>query len=261
MNRKEIRRLTLVLAAVLMTTEDPGNDGGDGGGDPGAGGDGGGAGDDLSTLFTAEEIESKKTSIEAAKQEETRRAGLTEEQRVEEDRIKAEQAAADLPPEKYADFKVPDGVVLDPAMVEAFGPVAKELGLNQDKAQKIIDLAAQMQQRTIEGIFAQHEERKASWLTEAKKDPEIGADVSLWDEKDPESAKKSVALRAFNTLAAGAPGIKAMVDELGIGNHPEFIRVMYRLGLNMREDTFELPGGGGEGKPISRANALWPDMN
>jgi hypothetical protein len=253
MSKRDKERLIIVFATALMTTEAAPTD--PPAGDPPPGDPP--PADDLATLFTPEEVIAKKASIEGVKQEEERRAALTNEQRTEEDRIKAEQAAADLPPEKYADFKVAEGVVLDPVMIEEFAPIAKELGLSQAKAQTIIDLATKMQARTIEGIFEQHEARKASWLDDAKKDAEIGADVSLWDEKDPESGKKSVALRAFNTLAAGSPGLKAMVDELGIGNHPEFIRVMFRIGQNMREDTFEFGNGGSS---TTQAGRMYPSM-
>ena len=78
------------------------------------------------------------------------------------------------------------------------------------------------------------------------------------DEKNPESAKKSVSLRAFNSIAAGDPEFKQMVDELGIGNDKRFIRVFYRIGKNMRPDTYEQGGGGSGGKSV--ASALWPDM-
>jgi hypothetical protein len=209
---------------------------------------------DLATLFTPEEVEARQA-------EATRRAALTEEERAAEDQAKAEVAAANAPPEEYADFTVTaEGVVLDPEMITEFKPLAKEFGLNQEKAQKLVDLAVKVQQRTMDGIFAMHEERKATWLKEAKADPEIGADISKWDEKTPGSAADSVALRAFNTLSQGHPGMKAMVDELGIGNHPEFLRLMHRIGTNMREDTFEIPGTGGGEKPKSLANALWPGM-
>lgn len=271
------RKLVVLLAAAILTTEaaagGEGGSGGEGGGSgegeggsggsggeggaggeggEGSGGEGGGSGDDLSKLFSPEEIEARRVEAE-------RRAALTDEQRAEEDRIKAEEAAKNAPPEEYADFAVADGIVLDPVMISEFKPLAKELGLNQEKAQKLVDLAVKVQQRTIDGIFAMHEERKATWLKDAQNDAEIGEDVKKWDPANPDTVKDSVALRAFNSIAQGHPGLKGAVDELGIGNHPEFIRMFYRIGKMMREDTFELGGGGGKGAQ-STANALWPGM-
>src|SRR5579863_3544340 len=45
-------------------------------------------------------------------------------------------------PDKYTDFKAPDGYTLDPATIEAATPIFKELGLSQDAAQKLVDFHA-----------------------------------------------------------------------------------------------------------------------
>lgn len=200
---------------------------------------------DLSTLFTPEEVTAKQEAIAAAKAEEERRAGLTDEQRTEEDRVKAEEAASKAVPEEYADFTVPEGMALDADLLAEFKPLAKELNLPQGQAQKIVDLGSKMVQKTMEKIITEHEERTAKWLEDAKADPEIGEDVSKWDPKDPSTVANSVALRAFNSIASKNEGLKKMVEETGIGNHPDFIRVFYRIGQNMREDRFEIPGTGG----------------
>ncbi|BCS54774.1 hypothetical protein [Geobacter sp. SVR] len=253
MSAETRRKLIVTLAAAILTTEpvvdppaatdppvtDPPVT------DPPA--------DDLTALFTPEDIQAKKNLIAANKAEEERLAALTDEQRAEEDRIKAEETAKDQAPEQYADFKVPEGIVLDPAMMEKFAPLAKSLNLSQEKAQGLIDLATEMQQRTMDGIFEAHETRKATWLQEAQNDPEIGADIKLGHEG-------SAAYRAFNTIAASHPDMKAMVDETGIGNHPAFLRVFFHLSKHLREDTFEIPSGGGEGAKGSIANSLWPGM-
>ena len=263
------RRLIFLLATAVLTTPGEGEGEGAGGEEEGSGGEGASEGSstgkeggevDLTTLFPAEMVEARKAELAAAKAEEDRRAALTDEQRAEEDRVKTEEAAKNQVPEEYADFTVEEGVIFDADLLEEFKPLAKELGLTQEKAQKLIDLSAKHNQKIMDGILAAHEQRKASWLEAAKKDPEIGADISLFDDKDPESVKKSVAFRAFNTIAAGAPGLKAMVDELGIGNHPEFLRVFHRIGKNMREDTFEQGKGGGGGEKTI-AKSLWPGMN
>src|SRR5262245_60440079 len=44
-------------------------------------------------------------------------------------------------PEKY-EFKAPEGVTLDTGLVNDFTPLAKELGMSQDAAQKVVDLYA-----------------------------------------------------------------------------------------------------------------------
>lgn len=153
-------------------------------------------------------------------------------------------------PEVYADFVAPEGVTLDPAILDEFKPIAKELNLPQEQAQKVVDLGAKMVQRTIDGIFSQHQEKVGNWLKEAEGDAEIGADIKL--------GKDSAALRAFNTITKGDEKVKQMVDESGIGNHPEFLRIFYRISKQMREDTFEIPGTGG--LSTSPGDLLYPTM-
>lgn len=190
--------------------------------------------DDLSTLFTAEDIASRKESLAQTAAEETRRAALTDEQRSEEDTARAAEAAKSQVPEEYK-FDLPEGMTLDPDLLAEFGPLAKELKLPQGEAQKMVDLGSKLVQKTIDGMMTAHQERVGNWLKEAEADPEIGADIKL--------GKESAAVRAFNSLATDKT--KQMVDELGIGNHPEFLRVFYKISQHMREDTFSLPGTGG----------------
>jgi len=213
------------------------------GGDPGAGGEGGGGGgdaggggggeDDLSKLFTPELIEARKQELAATKAEEARRAGLTDEQREEEDRLKAEEAAKQGVPEKY-ELKFPEGVEITAELLEEFTPLAKELGLNNEQAQKLADFEAKLVQRRYESYNQMTQE----WVATAKKDKEYGGDK--WE------ASVETAQRALNTF--GTPELKTALNQYKLGNHPELIRLMVRIGNNMKEDGMVLPGGQGAEK-------------
>ena len=61
----------------------------------------------------------------------------TEESKETEEKKEPEKEAG--APEKYEDFKAPQGVSLDADVVKGFSEVAKELNLPQDKAQAVID--------------------------------------------------------------------------------------------------------------------------
>lgn len=54
------------------------------------------------------------------------------------------EVKAKVVPEKYEAFKLPEGVVVDPKALELASPLFKELGLDQEGAQKLIDLQIQM---------------------------------------------------------------------------------------------------------------------
>lgn len=251
-----LRKVWLLPLFVLMGIPDGDAGGGDGradgGGDGGTllggGSDGGGnndGGGDLSGLFTPEEITAKKEAVAAAKSEEERRAALTDEERAAEDARKAEEEAKSKAPEEYADFTLPEGMEVDKDLLAEFLPIAKELKLTQDQAQKLVDIEAKMVAKRMDAWNTVVQ----GWSEATKTDKEIGGDNF---DKNVE-----VAQRALNTF--GTPELKTALNQYGLGNHPELIRLMVRIGNAMREDGIVLPGGqpsGNKGEP-GRADRLY----
>jgi hypothetical protein len=234
------------IVSAIITTEGGGDgDAGDnddsgsnadGADNSAGGGDSGSQGqtDDLSALFTAEEIAAKKENAVQTKAEEARRAALSPEELKAEDDLKAAEAAKSVVPEKYAPFKLADGTEPDAETFAKWGEFAKANGFTQ----------AQMEQVTAEGmkLFSdvrqkQFETVKTDWLNAAQKDSEIGEDIK--------KGADSAAARAFNTLAT--PELKQVMEQYGLGNHPEMLRMFFRLSKSFKEDTFE---GGGSGSGL-----------
>lgn len=135
-------------------------------------------------------------------------------------------------PEAY-EFKAPEGREYDADFLTTFTEVAKELDLPQDKAQVVLD---KLSEKAQERQSAKLEEAKAQWLADSKKDTEFGGDKL---EENLGIAKK--ALDAF-----GSDLLKAMLNDSGLGNHPELIRFFFKVGKAISEDTFM--GGHREGK-------------
>jgi len=52
-------------------------------------------------------------------------------------------------PEKYADFEAPEGLTVDPKVIESAVPIFKELNLSQDQAQKLFDFYTTQQKALI----------------------------------------------------------------------------------------------------------------
>lgn len=151
-------------------------------------------------------------------------------------------------PVEYTDFTVPEGVALDADALGEFVPFAKELGLNQEQAQRLVDMgsmiASKMQQSSIENWQKQTSE----WAEQTKADKEIGG-----KEFD---ANIGVALKAIETF--GTPELKALLDESGIGNHPEIVRFAYKIGKAIGEDNKLVAGKAGQ-KDILKV--MYPTMN
>lgn len=147
-------------------------------------------------------------------------------------------------PESYA-FTAPEGVKFDDAVIGAFSEVAKELNLPQDQAQKVLDKVSPiMQARQLEQLQAAH----VAWADATRADKELGGDAI---EANIGTAKK--ALDAFAT-----PELRTLLNESGLGNHPEVIRFFYRTGKAISEDRFV---GGQAGKATTDARRLYAASN
>lgn len=127
-------------------------------------------------------------------------------------------------PEKY-EFKPQEGNAFDEAVIGKFSEVAKELNLSQDNAQKVLDkMSPVLAARQAEAITA----LRSEWVTSAKADPEFGG-AKLTE-------NMAVAKQALDTF--GSPELNKLLNESGLGNHPEIIRAFYRAGKAIAEDTF-----------------------
>lgn len=145
------------------------------------------------------------------------------------------KAAEDKAPDQYADFKIPDGFEADTESLKTFKDLAKGLNLSQDKAQKLVDFQASFLEKYLSEQVKVWGKLRNDWLEEAKADPEIGG--AKFKEVT-ETAKKAL-------KALGTPKLVEMIETYGIGNHPEFIRFVTKVGNLIKDDTVVPPGKGG----------------
>lgn len=177
---------------------------------------------------------------------------LTDEQKAEAEtaRLAAEaEAEANKVPDEYEDFKAPDGVTLDVETSTEFKALAKELGLSQAKAQQVADLGPKLMEKWQAKQAEQMSEQVAKWATDTQADKEIGGD------KLPENL--AVAKKALDTF--GSPELKSLLDQSGLGNHPEIIRMLHKAGKAISEDGVvkgqaTKPAGDG-------AKSMYPNSN
>ncbi|HHI1671713.1 TPA: peptidase [Klebsiella quasipneumoniae] len=138
---------------------------------------------------------------------------------------KKDDGKPDGAPEKY-EFTAAEGVDLDTEALKDFEPVARELNLTNEQAQKLVDaypkILAGVQQRQAEAWQAQTEE----WAATVKADKEIGGDKL--------TANLGVAQRALDTF--GTPELKEYLNGTGLGNHPELVKAFVKVGKAMSED-------------------------
>ncbi|MDD4913293.1 MAG: hypothetical protein PHP57_13450 [Sideroxydans sp.] len=150
-------------------------------------------------------------------------------------------------PEKY-EFKQVETSPIDAQIVSEFSEVAKELDLPQDAAQKILDKMAPALQKQQAEMF---EAMTTKWATEAKADKEFGGDKL--------NENMAVVKKAMDTF--GTPELRTLLNDTGLGNHPEFIRAFYRAGKAISEDRFVGDSvGAGTSAQRDHASALYPNQ-
>lgn len=144
------------------------------------------------------------------------------------------------------EFKMPEGIEMDQAAAEAFIPIAKELGLSQEQAQKIVDIQAQAVQRQTEAWL----QTQAQWADEVRGDKEIGGDRL--------NESLAQAKRAIDFI--GDPALTKLLNETGYGNHPVLVKAFVKIGKQLAPDNFV----GGRREPSGEKDAakvLFPNMN
>lgn len=134
-------------------------------------------------------------------------------------------------PEKY-DLKLPENSLLDAAHLEKISSYAKEKGFSNDMAQALLEresLAVESYNNAQKDTLQKIGE---SWVSEAKNDKEIGG----------EAFKQNTELAKRVVDRFGTDPFKKALNETGLGNHPELLRVFTRIGKAMSEDKLIVPG-------------------
>lgn len=142
-------------------------------------------------------------------------------------------------PEHYTEFDMGDYGKLSEESAKDFGAAARELGLSQEKAQKLVSsmtpaVAAHLQQK-LAGYANE-------WIASAKADAEIGG--ANYDRN------LGVAKLAYDKYAT--PELKKVLAVSGLGCNPEILRLFYRVGKTLQQDQGVGAGNGPQVQPFVR---------
>lgn len=171
---------------------------------------------------------------------------IAECQSADSGKTEGEQAQPESAPEAY-EFKAPEGTQFDESVIGQFSEVAKELNLSQDAAQKLLDkMTPALEARQAEAVQA----IRTEWESTSKADREFGGDKL--------NENLSVAKQALEKF--GSPELRTLLNESGLGNHPEVIRLLYRAGKALSEDGFVSSTGASSRAPKDAASALYPNQ-
>lgn len=159
-----------------------------------------------------------------------------------------EKAKPEGAPEKY-ELAAPEGKEFSQEVLGAFSEAARELNLSNESAQKMLDkIGPAFAERQANAMEA----ARTQWVNDSRGDKEFGGDKL---QENIATAKK--ALDKF-----GTPELVTLLNESGLGNHPEIIRAFYRAGMAISEDGF-VSGSGGQtiGKGDARKLYAASNMN
>lgn len=153
------------------------------------------------------------------------------------------------PPEAYADFDLPEGLTVDMSALEKATPMFKELGLTQEQAQKVVSFYAEQVQAGEQGRTDAFNQLMDDWRNQSVNDKEFGG----------EKFEQNIGIARTALDKFGTPELKTLLEEHGVGNHPEVIRMLVKVGKLTQEDV---PGGGNAaGKQLSRDQILYPSSS
>ena len=153
-------------------------------------------------------------------------------------------------PGEYKEFTIPDGMELDKGAMEAFTPIAKELGLTQDQAQKLVDVYSNANADAVATMGSQIDALHQTWIQEVKDDPDLGG--AKFDE--------TVATARTFINGYGDQKLTDVLNETGLGNHPAVVKLFYKLGRSMSEDNVNIGAIRGQEGEKSRAHKMFPNM-
>lgn len=172
-----------------------------------------------------------------------------------------EKGAPQGAPEKYEDFKVPDGFELDKDVAAEFGTVAKGLNISQTGAQELVDLYVKHVQEANNAPYKAWTDVQDRWRGEINSDPDIGGSKLS-------GVKVSIG-KLFDSLgdAKMTDAFREAMDYTGAGNNPAVVKFLYSLAKRLTEGG-PVRGGGpstegqiapGMGRP-SAAQAIYPNL-
>jgi len=157
-------------------------------------------------------------------------------------------------PEAYDDFTLPEGIEINDDDLAEFHEIAKELNLDQNQAQKLVDLQSKRAESMAENFNSQLQDafnkQQDDWLQELKDDKDFGGD----------NLDKNVGLAVKVINKFGTPELKATLDSSGMGNNPEVIKMLNSIGKAISEDSLEDDHDNNSGSEVDIADKLYPNQ-
>lgn len=218
---------------------------------------------DQSSATTTQETKTESTEGTSLLNQQEKKTETKVEEKKEGEEGKKEEKKSEGAPEKYEDFKLPDGYELVPEVKTKAEGLFKELGLSQEGAQKLVDFYRETTDAAFRQPFDQYQEMINGWRTEAENHPDLKGKLGPGKEVNVRIAK------ALDSLGDPelAKDFRSLMDLTGAGNHPAFIRTINAWAKQVTEGSHVAGNGPSEASqsrpgsaPPSAAAAMWPNL-
>jgi hypothetical protein len=166
-------------------------------------------------------------------------------------------------PETYADFKVPEGVTLKPEALKEVTPLFKELGLNQDQAQKLVDWYGKDLKIAADAPKREFDTMVDGWRVDVLNDSSLASGDDLRPD-----VKESIGRLKSTLPSTERAEFEKLMNMSGLGNHPTIVRALNAWGKSLGEGKHVAGNGpspegqkapGTPAKP-SIAAAMFPNL-
>lgn len=206
------------------------------------------------------EIDAAQDTVAAPEQATQETAEATQSQTLlSDDEGKGTDAASGPPEDGVYSFEAPEDYEVTDAVqaeLDVFSSIAKDSGLSQAQYQQLVSWQIERGREMGTAQGAEYEKRVSNWADQAKTDEEYGG-----DEINTNLKLATQAVDKFSTAGLKSILAKATPDNpegLGIGNHPEMVRLFYRIGKAMGDS--DLVVGGTPASSLSPEQRMFPTM-
>lgn len=148
------------------------------------------------------------------------------------------KAALPKAPDKY-DVKLPAGSMLPAEVLEKVTPAARELGLiSNEQVQRLIDLMDGEAKGLAQRIAADYSPGGGVYETQRKQHEAAVLAAPDLGNGSPEVLQAKVARVTSFTNKYFPDDVRKLINDTGVGSHPNFFRAMIKLADLMKEDGY-----------------------
>ncbi len=180
-----------------------------------------------------------------------------------EEPAKKDEPKVEGAPEKYEDYKVPEGYTLDAEVKKDADALFKGIGLNQEQAQSLVDFYTAKTTEAFQAPFEAYQKVTDGWKTESENHADLKGKIG---------PGKEISIRISKFIdGIGDPQLakdfREHMDITGAGNHQAFIRVLNYAAERLTEGQHVAgkgPSEAGQSRPgqapKSAAQSMYPNL-